>query len=101
MRGRLFGPTRLLRVDLHGVSAFAAGNAHVLIRWEWVEGIEIEKGAVVVRSSQGCITFPAGAYGLAPKELADELERARGINSRSDVIGRLSMVAGGREEDDS
>lgn len=102
VRGRLFGPKRLLRVDLHGVSAFGAGAEHVLIRWEWVEGIDIEKGAVLVRGSQDCIALPSGAFGLAPRELADELERARGIHNRSDVIGRLSMGAGGGgEEDDS
>ena len=39
MRGRLFGPRRLLRVDLHGVSAFGAGEERALIRWEWVEAI--------------------------------------------------------------
>ncbi len=101
MRGRLFGPKRLLRVDLHGVSAFGAGDQHALIRWEWVEGIDIEKDAVLVRGSQDCITLPSGAFGLAPKELADELERARGIHNRSDVIRRLSMGADGGEEDDT
>ena len=102
MRERLFGPKRLLRVDLHGVSAFGAGDEHALIRWEWVEGIDIEKGAVLVRGSQDCITLPSGAFGLAPKELADELERARGIQNRSDVIQRLSLGAdGGGEEEDT
>ena len=100
MRGRLFGPRRLLRVDLHGVSEFGAGEEHVLIRWEWVEGIDIERAAVQVRGSQDCVTFPSGAFGLAPKQLADELERARGIQERSDVIGRLSMAAGGSGEGD-
>jgi len=100
VRGRLFGPKRLLRVDLHGVSAFGAGDEHALIRWEWVEGIDIENAAVLVRASEACITFPSGAFGLAPRELADELERARGIQNRSDVIRRLSMGADGGEEDD-
>ena len=101
LRGRLFGPKRLLRVDLHGVSEFGAGEEHVLIRWEWVEGIDVEKGGVQVRGSQDCVTFPSGAFGLAPNELADELERARGIQDRSDVIGRLSMSAGSGDEDDT
>ena len=99
MRGRLFGPKRLLRVDLHGVSAFGAGDQHALIRWEWVEGIDIEKDAVLVRGSQDCITLPSGAFGLAPKELADELRSARSIQDRSDVIRRLSSgTAGGGTE---
>ena len=99
MRGRLFGTKRLLRVDLHGVSEYSAGDAHTLIRWEWVKGIELEKGSVVVRSSEGSIVLPSGAFGLEPNELADELERARGITNRSDVIGRLSSGAGSGEDD--
>ena len=101
MRGRLFGPKRLLRVDLHGVSEFGAGDARALIRWEWVEGIEIERGAVLVRGSEDCINIPAGAFGLGAKELAEELEMARGIQNRSDVIRRLSAGgADGGEDDD-
>jgi hypothetical protein len=99
VRGRLFGTKRLLRVDLHGVSAFGAGDDRALIRWEWVEGIEIEKGAVVVRGSEDSIVLPSGAFGLAPQELAEELERARGITNRSDVILRLSTGAVGGGED--
>ena len=100
MRGRLFGPKRLLRVDLHGVSEFGAGDARALIRWEWVEGIEIERGAVLVRGSEDCITFPAGAFGLEAKELVEELEMARGIQNRSDVIRRLSAGGANGAEDD-
>ena len=100
MRGRLFGPKRLLRVDLHGVSEYTAGDVHSLIRWEWVEGIETEKAAVTVRSSEGTIVFPSGAFGLEARELADELERARGITDRSEVIRRLSAGAGDGVEDD-
>ncbi len=96
MRGRLFGPKRLLRVDLHGVSAFGAGDERALIRWEWVEAIDIERGSVVVRGSEHTITLPSGAFGLATKELAEELQLARRIQNRSDVILRLSS-GGGRD----
>lgn len=95
MRGRLFGPKRLLRVDLHGVSAFGAGDERALIRWEWVEAIEVERGSVVVRGTEESIVLPSGAFGLGATELADELERARAIGSRSDVIRRLSSGGGG------
>lgn len=90
MRGRLFGPKRLLRVDLHGVSAFGAGDERALIRWEWVETIQVERGSVVVRSPEDEIVLPSGAFGLAADELAEQLERARSIGSRSEVILRLS-----------
>ena len=90
MRGRLFGPKRLLRVDLHGVSEFGSGEEHTLLRWEWVEAIEIDRGSVVVRGGDEAIVLPSGAFGLAAKELADELQEAMGIRNRSDVIARLS-----------
>jgi len=94
VRGRLFGPKRLLRVDLHGVSMFGAGDEKALIRWEWVEAIVVERGCVVVRSADGTISIPSGSFGLAPRELAGELELARDIRTRSDVIGRLSGNGG-------
>ena len=95
MRGRLFGPKRLLRVDLHGVSAFGAGDERALIRWEWVEAIEVERGSVVVRGGEDTIVLPSGAFGLDANELAAQLEQARAIQSRSDVIRRLSVGGGG------
>ena len=97
VRGRLFGPKRLLRVDLHGVSAFGAGDERALIRWEWVEGIEVERGSVVVRGSEDTIVLPSGAFGLSSKDLAEQLQLARGIQNRSDVIRRLS--GGGSDGD--
>lgn len=99
VRGRLFGASRLLRVDLHGVSEFGAGDERALIRWEWVEAIELERGSVVVRGAEESITMPSGAFGLDAKELAAELERARAIHNRSDVIARLTPDAGDGEED--
>ena len=100
VRGRLFGPKRLLRVDLHGVSAFGAGDDRVLIRWEWIEGIEVERGAVVVRGAEDSIALPDGAYGLGVQALAEELQRARGITDRSDVIRRLSSGADTDSDDE-
>ncbi len=94
MRGRLFGPKRLLRVDLHGVSAFGAGDERSLIRWEWVEGIEVDRGSVVVRGAEDSIVLPSGSFGLDAARLAEELERARAIQDRSDVIRRLSVGGG-------
>ncbi|HET7722285.1 MAG TPA: hypothetical protein VFK43_20130 [Acidimicrobiales bacterium] len=100
VRGRLFGPSRLLRVDLHGVSEFGAGDERALIRWEWVETIEVERGAVLVKGADECITMPSGAFGMDTAELASELERARAIHNRSDVIARLTTDAGDDEDDD-
>ena len=94
VRGRLFGPKRLLRVDLHGVSLFGAGDERVLLRWEWVEAIEVERGSVVVRGSEESIVLPSGSFGMEAEVLAEELERARSIQNRSDVIRRLSVGGG-------
>jgi hypothetical protein len=99
VRGRLFGPKRLLRVDLHGVSAFGAGDERALIRWEWVEAIEVERGSVVVRSAEESIVLPSGAFGFDAETLAAELEKGRSIGLRSDVIRRLS--ASGPDGDDA
>jgi hypothetical protein len=98
VRGRLFGPDRLLRVDLHGVSEFGAGDERALIRWEWVETVEAGRGSVVVRGAEEAIVMPSGAFGLGAAELAEELERARAIHHRSDVIARLTAGASGGAE---
>ncbi len=89
VRRRLFGPRQRLRVDLHGVSLFGAAGEKALIRWEWMEGIDVDRGAVVVRSATDTITLPSGAFGLAADDLVAELRRARSIQDRSEVIGRL------------
>jgi hypothetical protein len=99
VRGRLFGPKRLLRVDLHGVSVFGAGDERALIRWEWVKTIGIERGSVVVRSPEESIVLPSGAFGLVAEQLAEELERARSIGNRSDVIRRLSSTGASNGDD--
>jgi hypothetical protein len=94
VRGRLFGPKRLLRVDLHGVSMFGAGDEKSLIRWEWVETIEVDRAGVVVRSADESIILPGGSFGMEPADLAAALERARNIRNRSDVIRQLSGADG-------
>jgi hypothetical protein len=42
--------------------------------------------------------MPSGAFGLGTDELAQELERARAIKNRSDVIARLTPDAGDEDE---
>ncbi len=86
--GRL-RPRQRVRVDLHGVSVFGPGRQRTLIRWEWMEDISVDRG-VVVRSANARLTLPPGAFGLAPEVLAAQLERARSIVERPDVIGALS-----------
>ena len=95
MRKRLFGSSQRLRVDLHGVSRFGAAGQKALIRWEWVEGIEVEHGSVVVRSATDTIELPPGSFGMSAADLADELRRARAIEDRPDAIQRLSGDAAG------
>lgn len=88
-----FGSKRRVRVDLHGVSMFGPGSRRTLIRWEWVDTIAVgqaDGGGVVVTSADDRLTLPPGAFGLAPAALAGELERARSIVHRPDVIGSLS-----------
>ncbi len=89
LRSRPFGPKVRLRVDLHGVSMFPPDGRHTLIRWEWIEGIHLDDG-VEVRSPTSQVKFPAGAFGVAPEELAGLLEQARSIEGRADVIEQLS-----------
>jgi len=83
-------------VDLHGVSHFGE-EEKALIRWEWIERIEIDHGSVVVRSASDTIIFPPGAFGLAAERLADELRRASSIQDRSDVITGLSGGSAGAD----
>lgn len=89
VRSGRFGRRLRVRVDLHGVSVFGPGPRRTLIRWEWVEDISVDRG-VIVRSPDDRLTLPPGAFGLAPDVLAAELERARSIVDRADVIGGLS-----------
>jgi hypothetical protein len=89
MRPTRFGAKVLLRVDLHGVSQFGPGDARTLIRWEWIESIDTDDG-VVVRSASEAVVMPSGAFGLDSAALAEQLESARSIQNRPDVIGHLA-----------
>ena len=88
VRLRPFGPKLRLRVDLHGVSAFGPGEEHVLIRWEWIRSVGVDRG-VVVRSEDREIRLPPGAFGLEPEDLAGRLLAACSIHDRPDIIGGL------------
>jgi hypothetical protein len=57
---------------------------------EEVEGLEDH-------SDVGTKLGQAGAFGMPADELAAELERARAIHQRSDVIARLSTDTGEAE----
>ncbi len=89
LRPSRFGSPVLLRVDLHGVSRFGPGDSRTLIRWEWVESIEAGHD-VIVRSPSEEVLFPSGAFGLDAPALAEQLEQARSIHLRAEVIGRLA-----------
>ena len=85
------GGIQRLRVDLHGVATFGPGDAHTAIRWEWIDDIADDDGEeVVVHSARATITIPGGTFGLAPAALVAQLERARSIIERTDVIAELS-----------
>ncbi len=84
------GGMQRLRVDLHGVATFGPGDAHTAIRWEWIEDIAAHDHSVDVQSARATITIPAGTFGLAPAALVAQLERARSIVERTDVIEELS-----------
>ncbi len=89
MRSRLFGPKIRFRVDLHGVSTFGPGDARTLIRWEWIDTIEVKEGQAVVSSAKDRVAFPSGAFGFSAPDLAERLEKARSITRRPEVIGEL------------
>ncbi|MGH9078416.1 MAG: hypothetical protein ACRDY0_13375 [Acidimicrobiales bacterium] len=86
------GPTVRLRVDLHGVSSFGPGNHHTLIRWEWIQRIVPDTHGVIVGGKDNEVVFPAGVFGLAPSELAEQLVRADSIFERADVIAELGGI---------
>ncbi|MDP9452676.1 MAG: hypothetical protein M3P97_04635 [Actinomycetota bacterium] len=86
-----------LRVDLHGVCLYGPGEDRTAVRWEWIEAMDAGDGdALVVRSSKGSISIPAGTFGLTPHALAERLEQARSITARTDVIAELAE--GGRPD---
>jgi len=89
MRPSRFGSKVLLRVDLHGISRFGPGDSRTLIRWEWIESIDVDDG-VIVRSAGEEVVLPSGAFDLDPEALAAQLEHARAIQDRPEIIGRLA-----------
>ncbi len=84
------GGMQRLRVDLHGVATFGPGDAHTAIRWEWIVNLAAGEDEVVVDSARATITIPAGTFDLTPSALVAQLERARSITERTDVIDELS-----------
>ncbi|HSH59882.1 MAG TPA: hypothetical protein VK988_09635 [Acidimicrobiales bacterium] len=91
MRSGLVGRRRRYRVDLHGVSVFGPGDGHTLIRWERIETIagRADDG-VRVESATAAVVFPRGAFGLDPPALAAQLEAARSIDRRGQIIAELA-----------
>ncbi|MFN2388791.1 MAG: hypothetical protein ABR575_04195 [Actinomycetota bacterium] len=89
VKTRRFARPLRVRIDLHGVSTGAPGSRRV-IRWEWIESIDVRKDGLVIRASRGAIELPDGTFGLESERLAELLEAARAIERRADVIGRLS-----------
>lgn len=91
MRTRRLGRRRRFRVDLHGVSVFGPGAEHTLIRWERIESIAVERtGLATVTSATAVVAFPKGAFGLSPDALVAQLENARSIERRGQVIAELA-----------
>lgn len=89
VRPRRFGPKVVLRIDLHGVSRLGPGDRRTVIRWEWIEAIDVDDG-VTVRSASDEVRFPRGAFGTDAGSLAAHLQNARSIEHRPEVIGRLN-----------
>ncbi|MDQ6839616.1 MAG: hypothetical protein M3137_15145 [Actinomycetota bacterium] len=89
VRPRRFGPKVVMRVDLHGVSMLGPGEERTMIRWEWVEAIEVD-GDVTVRSATEEVRFPRGTFGIDAPALARRLEEARSIDSRTEAISALN-----------
>ncbi|MGI9032211.1 MAG: hypothetical protein ACR2HY_00705 [Acidimicrobiales bacterium] len=90
VRPRRFGPKVVLRVDLHGVSQLGPGDRRTMIRWEWIEAIDVD-GGVIVRSPTEQVRFPAGAFDTTPDALAGCLTEARSIDLRPGAIARLNQ----------
>lgn len=91
MRTGRLGRRRRFRVDLHGVSVFGPGAEHTLIRWERIESIAVEgPGLATVTSATAVVAFPKGAFGLSPDALVEQLQDARSIERRGEVIGDLA-----------
>lgn len=91
IRGRMFGPKRRVRVDLHGVSLFGPGaDEHTLIRWERIEKVEAGPDGVHVVAATAQITLPSGSFGIPSEALAEQLRAAADHEVRGDVIAALA-----------
>lgn len=89
VRPRRFGPKVVLRVDLHGVSRLGPGRTRTVIRWEWIEAIDVGV-EVTVRSATDEIRIPSGAFGVDATTLGRCLQGARSIEDRPAAIARLN-----------
>lgn len=89
VRPRRFGPRAVVRVDLHGVSLLGPGERRTMIRWEWVEAIQVADG-VTVRSATDEVRIPRGAFGTDAASLGGLLEQARSITTRGEAIASLN-----------
>ncbi len=89
VRPRRFGPKVVVRVDLHGVSMLGPGERRTMIRWEWVEAIDVD-GDVTVRSATDEVCIPGGAFGIDAPALALLLGQARSIETRTEAISALN-----------
>ena len=89
IRPRRFGPKAVVRVDLHGVSLLGPGDRRTVIRWEWIESIEVTDG-VTVRSATDELRIPSGAFGVDATALGRRLEQARSITTRGEAIAGLN-----------
>lgn len=91
IRAGRFGRRRRYRVDLHGVSVFGPGAEHTLIRWERIESIGTDgAGCARVVSRTAEVVFPKDAFGGDPARLVAQLEAARSIDRRGEVIAQLA-----------
>lgn len=77
-------------MDLHGVSVFGPGDKKTLIRWERIRSVDAGEDGVTVDAGDDRLTFPPGAFGLEPEDLAARLDEAQSIMQRPDVIGGLA-----------
>ena len=93
VRRRPFGRAQRVRVELHGVSIIGPGDRREVMRWEWVESVAAEDGAVVLAGDGKRLLLPAGAFGLTAEALAGHLRRAGDSDERTEVISVLGSSA--------
>lgn len=94
VRRRLLGRPVRVRIELHGVSLHGPGDQRQIMRWEWVDSVEAVAGGVLVAGDGKQLLVPAGAFGLAPADLAALLRQAGDIDERIAVMDRLNGLTG-------